>query len=332
MKDATARIRAVPFQPHAFFFGGFDIQMCRTLEVMIAMGLDAKPLDFWSRDDEFDALHIWGLDPSHENLVRTARQNRKKVVITPLLPYVTAGNWCRHLVRWAQGRRRPLFEILRRTDRLLVVNDLQVETAVRMFRYPREQVEIIPTIIDSSFFVDKLEDPLDGLRDYMVCAGNIWPRKNQLRLAQAALQAGVPIVFVGNVMAGEEAYTAEFTALVKRSPSLHWYKWVSLPDLKRLFRNASGVALPSFVETQPAAGLEAAALRKPLLLGSRPYALQSFFQNAYLADPNSVPDIAAGLQRLREHAAAHIPRQDLIQQCRPEVVGENLKRIFCSLS
>jgi hypothetical protein len=41
----NVRIRAVPFQPHAFFFGGFDIQMCRTLEVMAQVGLDAKPLD-----------------------------------------------------------------------------------------------------------------------------------------------------------------------------------------------------------------------------------------------------------------------------------------------
>jgi glycosyltransferase involved in cell wall biosynthesis len=325
------RIRAVPMQPHAFFFGGFDIQMHRTLQVMSQAGLDAKPLDFWNRDDQFDALHIWGLEDMHEQLVRTARQNGKKVVITPLLPYDTPGNRLRHLVRRVQGRRRALLSILRHTDKLLVVNDLQVEAAVRIFGYPRSQVEIIPTIVDEAFFAPTTEEPLDDLRGYVVCAGNIWPRKNQVRLAEAALAADVPVVFVGNVMGGEQAYTAEFAALVARSTSLRWHKWVSSPDLKRIFRNAAGVALPSFIETQPAAGLEAAALRKPLLLGSRPYARQSFYRNAYLADPASTADIGRGLRRLLDDPAAHTPPADLIQQCRPDVVGENLKRIFVSL-
>lgn len=325
------RIRAVPFQPHAFFFGGFDIQMCRTLEVMAESGLDAKPLNYWDREDQFDVLHIWGLDPTHAQLVRAAKQNGKKVVITPLLPYLTIDSWFRHIVRSVQGRRRVLLDILRQTDRLLVVNELQVETAVKMFRYPRSQVEIVPTIIDSKFFLDVAEDPLDDFRNYVVCAGNIWPRKNQIRLAQAAIRADVPVIFVGNVMGGEEAYTAEFQALVQNSPGLRWHKWVSWPDLKRIFRNAIGVALPSFEETQPASGLEAAALGKPLLLGRRPYARQAYFENAYLADPRSLGDIAQGLRRLRDTPKAHIPRQDLLEQCRPEVIGRNLKRIFSSL-
>jgi glycosyltransferase involved in cell wall biosynthesis len=325
------RIRTVPFQPHSFFYGGFDIQMRRTLEVMTESGLDAKPLDYWDRDDQFDVLHIWGLHPAHEHLVSAAKQNGKKVVITPLLPYLTAENWIRHLVRTAQGSRRALHNILRQTDRLLVVNDLQVETAVKMFRYPRDQIEIVPTIIDSSFFSDIAEDPYDEFRNYIVCAGNIWPRKNQVRLAQAAVQCNVPIIFVGNVMGGEAAYTAEFEALVRSSSGLRWHKWVSWPDLKRIFRNAMGVALPSFDETQPASGLEAAALGKPLLLGRRPYAKQLYFENAYLADPKSLTDIALGLRRLRDFPEAHIPRQDLLEQCRPDVIGGKLKRIFTSL-
>jgi glycosyltransferase involved in cell wall biosynthesis len=305
--------------------------MCRTLEVMATSGLEAKPLDYWDREDQFDVLHIWGLHPAHEHLVHAAKQNGKKVVITPLLPYLTIENWVRHLIRSAQGRRRALQSILHQTDRLLVVNDLQAETAVKMFRYPRDQVEIVPTIIDASFFSDVAEKPFDDLRNYVVCAGNIWPRKNQVRLAHAAIQTDVPVIFVGNVMGGEAAFTEEFEALIRTSPHLRWYKWVSWPDLKRIFRNAIGVALPSFDETQPASGLEAAALGKPLLLGRRPYAKQSYFENAYLADPKSVDDIACGLKRLRDAPEAHSPRQDLLEQCRPDVIARNLKRIFLSL-
>jgi glycosyltransferase involved in cell wall biosynthesis len=305
--------------------------MCRTLEVMRDVGLDAKKLDFWDRGDQFDVLHVWGLHWTHENLILAAKKNGKKVVVTPLLPDLTIRGWGGHFIRTLQGRRWPLWNILKHTDRLLVVNELQAETAVKMFRYPRSQVDIIPTMVDAAFFMDMQEDPVDDLDSYIVCAGNIWPRKNQLRLARAAIQANIPIVFVGNVMGGEESYTSEFESLVRSSPILRWHKWVKLQDLRRIFRNSSGVALPSFMETQPASALEAGALKKPLLLGRRPYARQSFFQNAFLADPKSLKDIVRGLRQLRDAPEAHIPRQDLVQECRPEIVGAKLKKIFSSL-
>lgn len=319
------RVRTVPVQPHCFLYGGFDIQMVRTHEALHSVGVDARPLDYWSREEEFDILHVWGLEPQHQDLVRIAKDYGKKVVMTALLPYLTPMTYLYH---WA-GRTKQAREILRYVDVLLVVNQLQADTAAKIYGFPRQSIEIIPTILNPLFFDSiAVPKPLDDLKNYIVCAGNILPRKNQIRLAQAALQAGCSVVFIGNTMGGDQAYADEFHLIIEANPSLKWYKWLSWEDLYRVLRNATAIALPSFRECQPASGLEAAALQKPLLIAKRPYAYQEFYKGAMMVDHKSVESIANGLMQIMAKPKRYIPNQDLINECRTEVVALKLRHIF----
>lgn len=324
------KVRTVPVQPHCFNYGGFDIQMHRTHEALRSVGVDAAPLDWWSRDADFDILHVWGLAPQHQELVRLAQQFGKKVALTPLLPYNTPVARLRHLAGVLTGRKRAVLDVLRHVDVLLVVNSLQADAAHRIFGFPASRIEVVPTILDPLFFTHAPADPPTAAPPrYIVCAGNIWPRKNQLRLAQAALQSGASIVFIGNTMGGEESYTAAFAQLVAANPaSLQWHKWLSWDDLYRTLRNASAIALPSFLECQPASGLEAAALGKPLLLAHRPYARQEFYSGAVTVDPSSVSAIARGLAQLLQHPDRCTPSPIPVQACRLDAVASNLRSIF----
>jgi glycosyltransferase involved in cell wall biosynthesis len=326
------KVRTVPLQPHCFFFGGFDIQMHRTLDIMRAQGFDAQPLDFWSRDGDFDVMHCWGLEPMHQQIVKTAKQYNKKVMITALIPYLSLRTRIRHYGAMIEGRRRVLMDILAHTDRLCVHNELQVDTAVKLFGMDPAKVEIIPSILDPELFEQAPVPPLDDLRDYILCIGNIWPRKNQLRLAQAARQIECPMLFIGNLMAGEEGYNAEFSKLVEETPYFRWYRWVTEEDLRKALYNCVGVALPSFQETQPGAPLEGAAMGKPVLLGDRLYATQKYYDGAYRADPESVKSIAAGLASLRANPQAHVPPRDYVLDCHPDRIGQRFKKILDSLA
>ncbi|TAK71670.1 MAG: glycosyltransferase family 1 protein [Betaproteobacteria bacterium] len=325
------KVRTIPVQPHCFHFGGFDIQMHRTHELLRRHGIDAQPLDFWSKDNDWDVLHLWGLGKGHQEVVRIAKAHGKKVVLSALLPYMNVETWLRHFASLAIGVRRSLLDILRHTDKLLVHNDLQVETAVRMFWVPREKVAIIPSILDPFFFSPQPERPFDDLRDYVACVGNIWPRKNQVRLAKAARQVKCPMMFIGNTMGGEESYTAEFEELVRTTPFFRWYKWVSFEDIRRVYFNAIGVALPSFTETQPGCAFEGSAMGKPLLLGDRPYAYQKYFRGAYLATATSVSSIANGLTEIRLRPESYTPSKTLMAECHPDLISLELKQIFESL-
>jgi glycosyltransferase involved in cell wall biosynthesis len=303
--------------------------MGRTHEALRSVGIDARPLDWWAREEPFEILHVWGLEPQHQSLVRIARDYGKKVALTPLLPYVTVRSQIRHWAAMVLGRKRPVTEILRNVDVLLVVNRLQADSAMKIFGFPARSIEVIPTILDPLFFDSSAAPaPLDGLTNYFVCAGNVWPRKNQVRMAQAALLAGCSMIFIGNEMGGEKAYAEEFQRIVDCNSTLKWYKWLSWEDLYRVMHNASGVVLPSLQECQPASCLEAVALQKPLLMANEPYAFQEFYTGAKTVNPRSVESIAEGLSQIMAKPTDYTPRRELVEDCRFEAVALKLSGIF----
>lgn len=322
------KVRTLPTQPHCFFFGGLDIQMHRSLELMNNVGIDAQKLDLWSRDANFDVLHCWSLDGVHRLAVEGARSYGKKIIMSALLPFTDLRGWIRHYGAIIEGRRRVQISIAHKLDKLFVHCEPQRDAAIKMFGMPREKVEIIPTILDPQLFERKEIPLLDDLSGYMACVGNIWPRKNQVRVALAAQKVGCPVIFIGNTMAGEDAYTKTFTDLIESTPFFHWYKWVSEEDLRKVLANARGVVLPSFLEVQPGAPLEGAAMGKPIMLGNRPYAKQKYYENAFLADPKSVASIAQGIENMMNNPVRFTPPAEHLRDCHPDSISREFKRII----
>ena len=107
------KIRSVPVQPHCFLFGGFDIQMIRTNELLQAFGLDAKPLNPWSKED-FDIVHLWGLEESHRKIIEISKIHGKKIVMSPLLPYVDLKSY----INKFSGRYLKNSKLLNKIDKL----------------------------------------------------------------------------------------------------------------------------------------------------------------------------------------------------------------------
>jgi glycosyltransferase involved in cell wall biosynthesis len=325
------RVRVVPVQPHCFHFGGFDLQMYRTQELLKNNGFDVKPLDFWSKDNEWELLHVWGLEKSHQQVIELAKIHGKKIILTALLPYITWPKWFEHYFSLVAGGRRILMNIVSNIDLMLVHNEQQVESAHRIFNLPLNKIDIIPSILDPFFFNPTIPPKFVDLEKYFICVGNIWPRKNQVRLAKAAKLIGCPLVFIGNVMGGELSYANEFLELVNSSPNIRWYKWISFEEIKSAYFYSEGVALPSFNETQPGCAFEGAALGKPVLIGNKPYAYQKYFSNACVVDCSSVEAIAEGLNQLMTRPKSYVTDQLIMKTCQPDIIGLKLTEIFKSI-
>jgi len=320
------KVRALPYQPHCFAFGGFELQMLEAMRAVQQAGVDARPLDVWSRDAEFDILHVWGLAESQSPAVYWARRSGKRVVMTALLPSLTPAMRVRNLGSRLWGRARALRELVSLLDLLVVVNEAQAETAETMLGAPPDKIAVIPNIVADQYFVSVESGGASGLgiRDYLICTGNVCQRKNQLKLAQAALAAGVPLLLVGPVLVGEEAYAEALGRLIAGRESIRWIAGLPAgsPELLAAYRGSIGFALASYNETQPISALEAAAAGKPLLLADRPWARQSFYRGAHLVDPDSPSTIQAGIERLRLDAARYIPAAEILEQCRGDRVGQ----------
>ncbi|MEO6289142.1 MAG: hypothetical protein ABIO76_04445, partial [Ginsengibacter sp.] len=81
------KVKYFPFQPHCFAYGGFEVQMLSTLDAVTKAGVEASKLDIWSRDADFDIIHLWGVSPHNFQIIDWAKKTGKSVVATVLMPY-----------------------------------------------------------------------------------------------------------------------------------------------------------------------------------------------------------------------------------------------------
>jgi glycosyltransferase involved in cell wall biosynthesis len=215
--------------------------------------------------------------------------------------------------------------MLAELDGITVVNRQQKEYLTNIVGIPARRVFVIPNIVEDVFFDPPASPPgFDpGLEGYVLCTGNICPRKNQLALIQACRRIGVPLLLVGHLLTGEAEYGRAVEEEIGDDPQVRWVR--GLPQgsahLAAAYRRAAVFALPSYKEEQPLSALEAVAARKPLILGDRPYARQDYYAGALVADPRSVAAIAAALRKAYSRPDEFRPPDSAIQSCRRATVG-----------
>jgi glycosyltransferase involved in cell wall biosynthesis len=122
-----------------------------------------------------------------------------------------------------------------------------------------------------------------GVRDYVLCVGRLEPRKNQLMLAHALRDTGVPLVLLGAVADGA------YAALVRQHGGARVHVIESLPHdsdlLASAYAGARVFALPSWCEGAPLSALEAAAAGSELVLSDRSAEAEYFGPAATYCDP-----------------------------------------------
>ena len=128
---------------------------------------------------------------------------------------------------------------------------------------------------------------------YILNIANIEPRKNQLRLAEAAKQLQLPLVCIGNVR--DYAY---LEACRLTLPEFHYLGNFGHDDpvLRAAMQHAEVFALPSMYETPGLAALEAAVAGCKIVITSEGATQEYFDSLANYVDPQSVESIATGIE------------------------------------
>lgn len=295
------KVKYYPYQPHCFAFGGFDMQMLNALDSVTKMGIDVSKLDVWSRDNDFDIIHLWGIGPSNYHIIDWAKKAGKKVVATVLLPYYdTIRLKLSHYKHFLSTSNKQNLHYYSLIDKIVVVNELQSAVLEKYYRVNSVKIEVIPNIVEAKYFVKPNIDFSEkyGIDNYVLCTGNICSRKNQYNLILACINLNLNLVLIGKIHEGEDSYAEKLNLLIEYNTNIKWIK--ELPkaseDLVAAYNNCSVFALPSKDETQPISALEAVAIQKPLVLMDKKYAHQSFYTGAVLCKSESVFHIEEALK------------------------------------
>jgi glycosyltransferase involved in cell wall biosynthesis len=209
-------------------------------------------------------------------------------------------------------------------------------------RYTRDAVKdlvqntwVLPNAVDESFFSVSAEPDTSYT---ILCVGMVCYRKNQNAFIKAldpfAAQGKFKVLFLGGVNKNE-AFGSEFLELVAQRPWCEYRGFANREDLRKYFKSASLLALPSLEDNCPMVVLEAMAAGVPVLaanVGGVPDLIEDG-KNGIFCDPHDAATMRNGVRRLLEnprlsHALAATAKARARERFHPSVIGRRHVEIY----
>ncbi len=185
----------------------------------------------------------------------------------------------RQLLGGVARRQRAMLD---RADAWLVASPRETDGILRDFGVAPKPTQVIRN--GGAWVDDDVELP--GLpEEFVLCVARVEARKNQLGLAQAALDLDVPVVFVGPPNPRHRAYVRRFEAILSEHRSLTWLPALGRRETLALFRRAALHTLASWYELSALVDSEAAVAGCPILTTARGHSRDLLGDDAVYWDP-----------------------------------------------
>lgn len=166
----------------------------------------------------------------------------------------------------------------------------------------KQEPRLDPARVTSIFAGPHLPSPAPAARDQQIilCLGTLCPRKNQERLVRAfgrlpeAIRQGWTLVLAG----GRGWKDDSILQAAKETPDVEWRAYVPDTELEELFHHAQILAFPSYYEGFGLPVLDAFQRGLPVLTSNRGSLQELAGGTAFIINPDSIAEIARGLERL----------------------------------
>lgn len=201
-----------------------------------------------------------------------------------------------------------------RTDALFAVSETTRAHIMQYLRVAPERIHTIMSGVSDAFRAPIAEAELAVVRQrhhlperYVLYCGAIYPPKNFTRLVRAYARVGprlgVPLVIAGGTNRYLSSHELDEPKRLQIEQWVRWLGWLSNEELPALYRMSDALLLPSLFESVGMPIIEAMASGCPVLTSNCHGAREMGEGAAVLVDPESIDDIAAGLERLLTDAA-----------------------------
>lgn len=196
-----------------------------------------------------------------------------------------------------------------RADAIIAVSEITRQHVMQFLHAPPDKVHTIYSGVDDAFRRPMDEVASARLRQrhslperFLLYSGAIYPPKNFTRLVRAYARVG-PALGVSLVIAGGEnrflsAQELKVPEQLGLGSWVRWLGWVEPALLPSLYHMAVGLLLPSLFESYGLPVAEAMAAGCPVLTSNCYGTKEIAGDAALLVDPQSLEEIADGIQRL----------------------------------
>jgi glycosyltransferase involved in cell wall biosynthesis len=321
--------------PSPFFLahGGYQIQIEQTKAALERLGYEVEFLRWWDDARQPDLIHYFGV-PSL-SYIQKAQAKGIPVVITHLLTATCNRpkwkirlqgqviNFLMALPGWGIIRDQLSWRALRAVDKIIVGLQAEAYVLQTAFGVAREKIAVIPLGLPETFL--NLPAPSRD-KPYLITTGTITQRKRSVELADMALAAKVPLLFVGKPYSLDDPYWGEFQKRIDGKTVMYREHVSDTSELIGLLQGARGFVIYSLYENWCLSAHEAAACGLPLLLQDQNWSRECFADQAsYLRHKNCPENIRILSEFYNTCPAMTKPEIRLFSW---NEVGEQINRIY----
>jgi glycosyltransferase involved in cell wall biosynthesis len=284
--------------PFSLAHGGFKTQIEGTRDGLRSLGVEVEELRWWDEQQGCDLIHFFGAAPiaylkqAHSKSLPvvstnlfTATCNRSDFdlrlqgcIIQGVLS-IPFGDGLKNQLSWRSYQLNACNVVGLNAERQVLKT---------VYRVPDEKIAVIPLGLEEPFLNETQGTHSD---QHLVCVGTITERKNSVPLARLALEARVPILFVGKPYSEKDPYWKTFARLIDGDMVLHKPHIADPEAMAELLRRARGAVIMSQYENWCLAAHEAAACGLPLLLPRLKWALECFEERAHYFTGDFAQDV-----------------------------------------
>ncbi|MFH1369562.1 MAG: glycosyltransferase family 4 protein [Elusimicrobiota bacterium] len=242
----------------------------------------------------YEAKNLTGIHSFLVNILRST--DSIQLLKTLNYVYKHPNTWFSWFLQASKGYTAQQKEILDGTDYIIPNSDMETKAIIAEVTGPlRARCKVVHNGIDETIAggSSRIQDWIKriDIKDFVICAGRIEPRKNVLTLADILSNTGIPVVFAGRTNTMHSSYAGAFFRKIQNSSNLYYIPEVNQEEVMTLYKHAKVCVLASWFETTGLAGLEAGINGCNVVMTEKGYTREYYKDRAWYCDPENPESI-----------------------------------------